>query len=260
MDFRDFDAEFQRQIEILPHHRLKALGKALCRARERRFPRTGLKVETVERGFTDKEFLQFMSCIDVQEDKAVFMLIATLGLRVGELAALKGRDIEGDMLRIHGSKGGYSAHLHLPPALLSIIPEKDPEENLFSPSKEIRRRFARYRAQAGLTEVYAFGEPGGRAGTRRPLYRLSLHSLRHYAIQSVMRITKDPDLARRFARHKKLDTTLRYLRRSRQTEVEDVVAELSQELFEHSEDGRSSRLSQSLELINSTRSHRAAYP
>lgn len=222
-----FNDEFKKRIDDLPHHRMKNLSKELCGAREKRFPRTSLKVETVERGFTETELGRFMAVIDDEADKAAFMLMATLGLRVGEFAALKGKDLEGDVLRIAGAKGGYSGYLRLPPSLHSIIPKKGPEERFFSPSKELRKRFAHYRTKAGLTEVYAFGEPGGRSGARRPLYRLSLHSLRHYAIQRVMRLTKDPDLTRRFARHRKLDTTLKYFRSSRASELENVIEALS---------------------------------
>lgn len=168
-----------------------------------------------------------MAAVDSDEDRAVFILMASLGLRVGELAALEGKDLEGERLRISGAKGGFSGYLRLPPGLLSILPQRSPGERLFPNSKKLRRRFALYRAKSGLLEVYALGEPGGRARTRRPLYRLSLHSLRHYAVQRVMRLTRDPDLARRFARHKKLETTLRYFRSSRQEEIEGAVAELA---------------------------------
>ena len=228
MEFSDFMGEFRQQLEVLPHHRLKEIGKELSRVREKRFQRhEGCKVEAVERGFTDEEFARFMAVVGDDQDKAIFTLMATLGLRVGELCALKGKDLEGDRLRVSGAKGGFSGYLKLPPPLLSIIPLTEPEAKLFPRHAEIRRRFDLYRSKAGLNDAYALSEPGGRNGTKRPLFRLSLHSLRHYAIQRVMKLTKDPDLARRFARHKKLDTTLRYLRKSRQEEIEGAIEALA---------------------------------
>jgi hypothetical protein len=87
-----------------------------------------------------------------------------------------------------------------------------------------------YREKSALAELYGFAEPGGRGNVRRPLYRLTTHSLRHYGIWTVYEKTKDPHLAQKFARHKHLDTTLKYLRKSRKEEVEVLIHELSSSL------------------------------
>ncbi len=226
MDFQSFHREYLRQLQTISHQKLMLMSKDLTRITKERF-HAGRppKSEIVERGFTEAEFLQFMDVVDDDEDQRCFMLMAMLGLRVGELVMLRGRDLEGDQLRITTLKGGYASVIRLPPPILSLLPLVGPDAFLFNRStKVLRQRFAHYRAKAGLTDIYLYTDPCGHGKqVRNPRYRLSLHSLRHFAIQRLYSETKDADLARRFARHRHIQTTERYLRSTRKEELEAAI-------------------------------------
>jgi integrase len=71
--------------------------------------------------------------------------------------------------------------------------------------------------------VYLHTAPCGVIKKSQPRHRLTLHSFRHYAIQRFHAACKDPDLARRFARHKNQANTNTYLEGSRKEEVELVL-------------------------------------
>lgn len=91
--------------------------------------------------------------------------------------------------------------------------------------KQLRYAFDFYRKKAGLNEVYAYARLAGKnKNFAKPLYRFSLHSLRHFGIQQVYDKSKDPELARKFARHRKIQTTLNYFRKNKAQEVEDIIA------------------------------------
>lgn len=221
--FLAFHREYMRQIRKLSHPKLKILSKEMAATIKERFiSGRPPKTEMVERGFSESEFIQFMDVVDDEEDWRCFMLMATLGLRVGELAMLRGRDLEGDQLRITTLKGGYASVIRLPPQTLALLPQVAQDELMFKRStKMLRDRFARYRAKSGLTGIYIYTQPCGHGRqTRNPRYRLSLHSLRHFAIQRVYSETKDADLARRFARHRHMETTEQYLKSTRKEELE----------------------------------------
>ncbi|MDD5340176.1 MAG: site-specific integrase [Candidatus ainarchaeum sp.] len=238
-EFKEFSRSFARRVARAPHWQIKELSKICRDAAKARFPWHTRKCELIEKAFTDQELAQLLEVVDDPQDRLCYMALALLGLRVGELAQLRGRDLQGDELRITASKGSFSGLLRLPPALLEMIPPRRPGELLFSrTAKQLRDHFGRYRHEAGLDQIYCYTEPGGRARHRNPRYRLSLHSLRHYAIQRVYNATRDPDLARRFARHRKLQTTLGYFKSSRKEDVEDVLAQLSGHLKACASPGR----------------------
>lgn len=231
MSWDDFYTAFQRELRIASHNKLKLLSKELRGALKERF-RSGRawKCEMVERGFSPSELQRFLGKVEDPEDEAAFLLMATLGLRVGELLSIRAEDLTGRFLRIRGSKGGYSATLPVPGPLWRLLPKRKAGSRMFPlRHQELRRRFGKYRELAGLAEIYAIGEPGGwECKQERPLYRITLHSLRHHAIQNFARASRDPDLTRRFARHRHQETTERYLRRDRRGEVERVIRIISQ--------------------------------
>jgi integrase len=223
--FRSFRREFHSFIRTAPHWQLKELSAELRHTTKKRFisghPK---KCELVERGFTDAELARFLDVVKCPIDRACFMFMAVLGLRPCEVSAMRGRDLEGDQLRIPARKGGRAATLRIPPPLLQLIPCAGPDEPIFRRSpKNLRDRFNKYRAEANLNEQYMITEPCGKAGTCNRRFRITLYSLRHYAIQRIYMESKDPDLARRFARHKKLETTLEYFKSSRKEELEALL-------------------------------------
>lgn len=230
LSFEIFHTEYQTQLQVLPHWRLKQLSKELTQAQNQRFPRTGqAKVELVERGFTEDEFNRLMAVVDDPEDRVIFLVMACFAMRENEAARLKGRDIRGDQVLIPDSKGGFAGTYQIPPSLLSLIPACGDDERIFlrdyeDPLKELGLRFRKYRERAGLTEIYGFAKAGGRSGSfERPLSRISLHSFRHFGIQRFFRLCGSVELTRRFARHKKIETTLKYLRRTMKAEVDQIM-------------------------------------
>lgn len=241
VDFRAFRREYLRQLQTISHQNLKMMNKEMIAITKKRFiSGRPPKSELVERGFTEAEFLRFMDVVDDDEDRRCFMLMAMLGLRVGELAMLRGRDLEGDQLRITTLKGGYASVIRLPPPILALLPLGGQDAPMFNRStKVLRARFAHYRAKAGLTDVYLYTEPCGHGKqVRNPRYRLSLHSLRHFAIQRLYSATKDADLARRFARHRHMQTTERYLRSTRKEELEAAIDAVMAKDIKNLKEGR----------------------
>lgn len=224
----DFFSDFRRFIRTASHQKLMLLSKELRVATKARYGGgRKAKVEGVHRGFTFEELGRFMSVAE-GEYKAAFMVMAVLGLRVGELCALRGKDFENGRLRVKGEKGGFSGYFRLPGPILAVMPRRKPQERLFPSHAMLRRHFIAYRAKAGLAEVYAHAEPGGRNGRHvRPLFRLSMHSLRHFTIETCDRLRRDPNLNRVVARHTKMDTQLRYLTYPMQQKVDQVICEIA---------------------------------
>jgi integrase len=208
----------------LSHSRLKLLAVEIRQAKGRFIEGRPPSTELVERGFTEEELVEFLAAVDDDKYTTIFTLMAALGLRASEVAALRGRDLEGDQLRIMSRKGGFGAMVRLPSSLLSLFPACGPQELIFGvTSWGLRLKFNHWRKKAGLDEVYLHTKPCGAGMGPRPCYRLSLHSLRHYAIQKFCRLSRDPDLTRRFARHRHQETTERYLQKTRKEEVELVL-------------------------------------
>lgn len=215
-DFFDFLASF---VKIASYNQLKTISKMANQEKNERYNVFhGKKVE-IERGLTDDEFLRFMDVVDDPIDRLCFLLIATLGLRPNELERLK---IEGNQLHIPSSKGGYASTMPLPPWLLNRL-HKVGVGRLRS-QKALRDRFRVYRNNAGLDEVYMRTLPCGRFGSENRRFRITIYSLRHYAIQRFYLKSKDLDLTRRFARHRHTETTEVYLKTSRKEEIEQIVS------------------------------------
>lgn len=232
---RDFDDELKAKIQKASHGRLKRWAKEIKEANTSRFvsgrPR---KCELVERSFTDGELRSFLDTVTDPHDRLCFIFMATLGLRPGELCKLRGEDFDRERreLRIQSAKGSYMATLRIPRSLADLLPHVHGHERIFQRSpKQLRDRFRIYREASGLDDVYLMTEPCGRAGTRNPRYRLSLHSLRHYAIGRVYSRCKDPLLTRAFARHRHLDTTEHYLKKSMKGEVESLIGTLAPDII-----------------------------
>lgn len=226
--FIQFKTQFEDVINQASHHQLKTLSKLLTQTTKKRYPRyQALKCELIDKGFTIEEFKKFLSVVDDEKIKACYLIMAYLGLRVGELVGLKKADLKNNKLVISSLKGGYGSYLTLPGALLDLIRkyEEKGTKLIDITDRQLRYAFDFYRKKAGLNEVYAHARPAGKnKNFTKPLYRFSLHSLRHFGIQQVYDKSKDPELARKFARHRKIQTTLNYFRKNKAQEVEDIIA------------------------------------
>ncbi|MFA6521969.1 MAG: hypothetical protein WCT53_06350, partial [Candidatus Gracilibacteria bacterium] len=183
-NFEDFILEFKQQINGISRNKIAILSKELNQARRERFLERRTVCEIVERGFTDDEFERFMSVVDSPIDKICFTFMAVLGLRVGELVALRGKDIQGDQLMIKSEKFCWNSIITIPQALFQLLPAAGPDEYVFDVHDfTLREHFKLYRARAGLDAIYMESAPRGVAGAPAKCRRLTLHSLRHYAIQ-----------------------------------------------------------------------------
>jgi len=75
-----------------------------------------------------------------------------------------------------------------------------------------RKVFRETLREAGLNQIYAYSEETVSTHRQRPLYRLTTHSLRHYAITRFAKSTNgNVVLTSRFARHASPSTTMRYI-------------------------------------------------
>jgi len=230
VDFKAFRKEFSGQIQQVSHHKLIDLTKELREVTHKRYGGgKPPKYELVERSFEPFELAQFMEAVEDPIDKACFTLMVRLALRINELTNLRGRDLQGDQLTVRGLKGGFSfPAIKLPPSLLSLIPCVGPDEKLFPRSaKQLRDRFAIYRLKANLNDVYAYTKPCGVRGTVNPRFRLSLHSLRHTGIQEFLKASGgNLILTQKFARHRKITTTMKYLKKNEKEEIEDLLEQI----------------------------------
>ena len=76
----------------------------------------------------------------------------------------------------------------------------------------VRKSFREVLRASNLNQVYATSEETDPSHKSRPLYRLTTHSLRHYAITHFAKSTNgNVVLASRFARHANPATTMRYI-------------------------------------------------
>ncbi len=151
-------------------------------------------------------------------DHVIFSLALGTGLRLGEIVGLNVGDLfaaDGTprvriRIRAEIAKGGRAGDVFLPDRLLPKLRRfwrlkvrrgegLEPGDPLFC--NQSRRRISKRRVQ------YAWRTWQRRAGLDR-LY--SFHSLRHAAITSVYRMSRDLFLAQRFARHVSPLTTTVY--------------------------------------------------
>lgn len=239
--YQTFRPEFSRQISVASHRQLKDMMKELRAVTHKRYVGgRPAKNEHIEHGFTEEEFMRFLSFVKEPEFEIAFLFIGLLGLRPNELMRMKGRDIIDGRLLIPSSKGGYELDLALPEQLLSLLPEAGEDERLFfrrwtakTALRNLGEVFRDTRARSGLTEVYGYSNPGGRNGKqRRKLDRFSIKSLRHTGGQLLVEATNgDFDLQRRLLRQRNFKTTMVYSRKERKAKLEAGVAAVCESLF-----------------------------
>jgi len=209
--------------------------KILSEARKRRFLRRRTpKYGSMDKGFSESELEKFFSVIDDSKAHLLFSFQAIMGLRIGEAVRVNIRDInlKRRELRIFTEKNGKTDYMLIPAAFFdAVLHYIDTYQEeiakaggyLFFSQKQTHRKhdtkphltpesarvlFNKYIRKAKLQEIYGYtvGEKP------KPLYRLTPHSLRHYAITNFCRKNGgNVMLASKFARHTNLQTTQVYL-------------------------------------------------
>lgn len=148
-----------------------------------------------------------------RRDYAVLLLLARLGLRAGEVAAMRLEDLDwrgGEML-VRG-KGNRHERLPLPvdvgKALVSYL--------RWRPRSECRAVILCVRAPLGPVSAGAVSQAVRAACTRAGLERVGAHRLRHTAATGMLRAGASlPEIAQ-VLRHQRLETTAQYARVDRQ--------------------------------------------
>jgi integrase/recombinase XerD len=144
-----------------------------------------------------------------RRDYAVLLLLARLGLRAGEVAAMRLEDLDwraGELL-VRG-KGDRHAQLPVPvnvgEALVSYL--------RLRPRRECRAVFLCVRAPLGPVNSSVVSQIVRAACTRAGLERVGAHRLRHTAATGMLRAGASlPEIAQ-VLRHERLETTAQYAR------------------------------------------------
>ncbi len=188
---------------------------------------------------SDEELSLFLSAIKNKKFVLLFKYQAYLGLRIGEVCVIKMKDIDFGTreLTINTEKTRLTDTLLIPETLFketedyikehrSFIEEsggylffKDNDNNANSIShidKDYARKvFRNVRQEIGLNYSYGKSEENYSGHPERPLYRLSTHSLRRYAITRFHHVSRDLVLTSRYARHLDTKQTMRYIENNR---------------------------------------------
>ncbi|MFH2106366.1 MAG: site-specific integrase [Candidatus Micrarchaeota archaeon] len=222
-----------------------------CRFLRRKTPKYG----SMNKGFTNEELERFFSVIDDHKMHLLFSFQAILGLRIGEAIRINIKDLnlKNRDLRIETEKSGKTDYLLMPQKLfdatiqyinsyetevakaggflffsLSSGNRKQGTENHLS-SETVRGLFRDYARKAKLQETYAYSS----GSSPRNLYRLSPHSLRHYAITNFCRKNGgNVMLSSKFARHNSLQSTMVYIHTEKQELYEGIDKAQNDDLLE----------------------------
>jgi len=236
--------EIKHGLEYIGRYLTKwSLVKAitiLSEARKRRFLRSKRpKYGSMNKGFTEEELERFFGVIEEPKAHLLFSFQAIIGLRIGEAVRVNIKDInlKTRELRIFTEKSGKTDYLLIPEKFFEVVLgyitayEKEiaaargslffsftrgwrgEETAPYIVTQTARTIFHEYLKKAKLDEIYGYTN-----GSRpKPLYRLSPHSLRHYAITNFCRKNGgNVALASKFARHTNLQTTMIYIHTERE--------------------------------------------
>jgi len=242
--------QIKSELEFLGRHLTKwnlvrAIG-ILSTARKTRFLRSKKpKYGSMNKGFTDEELERFMGVVDCPKMHLLFSFQAVLGLRIGEAIRVNIKDINlrTRELRIFSEKSSRTDYLLIPETLfdstLAYISNYEQEISasqgflFFSlepcrrtrktlphlTTQTVRTLFHEYVRKAGLEEIYGYSS----GAKPKPLFRLSPHSLRHYAITNFCRKNGgNVALASRFARHANLQVTMGYIHTAKDELYESI--------------------------------------
>jgi integrase len=223
--------------DSLPQAKLEELKATLHKVYKRRFkvPKEP-KYGSINKAFTELELQHFLRNVKSEKFRLLFKYQAFLGLRVGEVCQLHVSNINFDKreLTIQSEKSHKMNSLIIPSDLFKETIEymatnsdsikttngyvffKDNDNN-HNKVKHIEVNYARkvFRETikvVGLDSVYGHSDEAYSNHKERRLFRLSTHSLRHYAITRFAKSTNgNVVLTSRFARHSRPDVTMTYI-------------------------------------------------
>jgi integrase len=188
----------------------------------------------MNKAFTEQELELFFSVIDDPKFHLLFSFQAIMGLRIGEAVRVNIKDINlrTRELRIFTEKSKRTDFLLIPLNLFdrvihyintyedeiakakgflffSFAPgRRTPDTEPHIMTHTARETFRKFIKKAKLEEIYGYTT----SAKPRPLYRLSSHSLRHYAITNFCRKNGgNAVLTSKFSRHTNLQTTMIYI-------------------------------------------------
>jgi integrase len=218
----------------------------LSEARKSRFLRSKKpKYGSMCKGFNDQELEAFFNVIDDPKMHMLFSFQAVMGLRIGEAIRVNIKDINlrTRELRIFTEKSKKTDFMLIPIQFFDRVInyinsyEKDIAEAKgylffsFAPGRRTpdteshimthtaREAFRKYINRAKLEEIYGYTN----SAKPRPLYRLSSHSLRHYAITNFCRRNGgNAVLTSKFSRHTNLQTTMIYIHTDKKELYESI--------------------------------------
>ncbi len=199
----------------------------------------------MNKAFTEDELERFFGVIEDPKAHLLFSFQAIIGLRIGEAVRVNVKDInlKTRELRIFTEKSGKTDYLLIPEKFFEVVLryisgyEKEiasargslffsfthgwrgAETAPYIATQTARVAFHQYLKKAKLDEIYGYS-----AGPNpKPLFRLTPHSLRHYAISNFCRKNGgNVALSSKFARHTNLQTTMIYIH----TEKEELYASI----------------------------------
>ncbi len=237
-DLRKFLVQLEELSKSVPQQDLEDMKAVLHKSYKRRFKgrsRTP-KYGSINKGFNDLELRQFLLNVKYEKFRLLFKYQAYVGLRIGEACVLHLSNIDFDKreLTIETEKAKKMDSLLIPQELFKETSEfihkymkeirnsggyvffKDHDNNSNKlPHVEVnyvRKVFREAVNASGLNQVYGISEETYADHKERRLYRLTSHSLRHYAITRFAKSTNgNVVLASRFARHSRPDITMTYI-------------------------------------------------
>ena len=221
------------------------------------------KYGSINKGFTELELQHFLRNVPNEKFRLLFKYQAYLGLRVGEVSRLHISNINFDKreLTIKSEKSAVSDSLVIPSDLFNetidfinknieaikassgyiFFKENDNNSNkvLHIDMNYVRKVFRQVARATELNQVYDYSEETCAPHRVRPLYRITTHSLRHYAITKFAKATNgNVVLTSRFARHASPIITMRY------------IAKDNAQLYSEIENAFSSRNIEGLKVIS----------
>ena len=236
-EFESLSHQLEDVANALPQAKLEELKATLHKVYKRRFktPKEP-KYGSISKAFTEAELQHFLRCVKNDKFLLLFKYQAYLGLRVGEVNQLHVSNINFDKreLTLKSEKSGILDSLLVPLELFKETVEyiakneasikasdgyvffKDNDNNHNHEQhvnvNYVRKVFRDTLKLSALDEFYAYSEETDPNKKERRLYRLSTHSLRHYAITKFSKSNNgNVVLSARFARHASPSTTMRYI-------------------------------------------------
>ena len=236
-EFDQLSHQLEDMANSLSQAKLEELKSTLHKVYKRRFKTSAEpKYGSISKAFTEAELQHFLRCVKNEKFVLLFKYQAYLGLRVGEVSQLHISNINFDKreLTLKSEKSSRLDSLLIPLDLFKETIEyitkneasikasnghiffKDNDNNHNSlhhvEVNYVRKVFRDTLKLAALDEFYAYSEETDPNKKERRLYRLSTHSLRHYAITKFSKSNNgNIVLSSRFARHASPSTTMRYI-------------------------------------------------